>query len=90
MQVKVWVIAWYREQDWSDWCAVGKFTGGHKEWLARAEAGAKARERDGYSVAKVVIEPAKFIEWCRVNGREIDGDARTLYAISLLDDRADD
>src|ERR1700680_2963197 len=87
MPVKVWVIPWYREQDWSEWCFICKFKGSHKEWVARAEAEAKVQESLGYNVGQIVIEPHKLMKWSRINGGKIDNEARMTYAISLVDAR---
>ena len=86
-EIKALIIPWYREQDWADWVSVCKFNGRHKDWLTKAEAGAKNQEGLGYSVAKVVIEPGKFIEWSGVNGGKIDHEARMTYAISVFHSR---
>ena len=58
MPVKVWVIPWYREQDWPEWCFICKFKGSHKEWVARAEAEAKVQESLGYNVGQIVSDTA--------------------------------
>ena len=87
MTLKPWVVAWYREQDWPAWCGDYHFSGTYQDWLKRAEAGAKQSEAQGYAVAKVVIEPDKFLEWSRSSGSRLDGEARTAYAIWLFHDR---
>jgi len=86
-KIKVWIIPWYREQDWANWISACKFDGSHKDWLTRAEAGVKAQESLGYNVAKVVIEPGKFIEWSSVNGGKIDHETRMTYAASIFHSR---
>jgi len=85
--IRPWIITWYREQDWPAWCSACDFKGSYKDWLARAEAGAKQQERLGYNVAKVIIEPDKFIEWSRINGGKVNHEARTAYAASLFHGR---
>ena len=87
MNVRAWIIPWYRKQDWADWCSLCKFQGSFEDWLARAEAGAKQQESLGHNVAKVVIQPGEFSEWSRVTGSKIDHDARMAYAISVFDSR---
>jgi hypothetical protein len=86
-EIKAWIIPWYREQDWTDWVTVCKFDGSHKDWLTKAETGTKTQESLGYNVAKVVIEPSKFIEWSRINGGKIDHEARMKYATSVFHSR---
>jgi hypothetical protein len=87
MNIKGWVIPWYREQDWPEWCSLCKFKGSHKDWLSRAEADAKAHESLGRTVVKVVIEPRKFLEWCRTHRGEGISEERMIYAILLADAR---
>jgi hypothetical protein len=55
----------------------------------RAEAGAAAHGRRGLTVARVVIEPRKFLEWRRVHRGKITEHDRMHYAISLYAERED-
>lgn len=87
MSVHAWIVPWYRQQDWADWRALFKFEGTHKEWLSRAEAGVKTQEALGFTVARVIIEPRKFLDWSRARGGKADGNARMSYAISLFKSR---
>ena len=88
MNSMVWVTPWYREQDWPEWCRLCNFEGSHDAWLARAEAGTREQQRAGLSVARVVIEPQKFLEWRNTHRGRVAPDAeRMVYAISVLDAR---
>jgi hypothetical protein len=83
MMDKVWVIPWYREQDWPEWRSLCDFEGSHKEWLARAEAGTRQPERLGWTVARVIIEPQKFLAWSRTRRGMVESDDRMAYALSI-------
>ena len=84
MQVQVWIVPWYREEDWAQWCSHCDLKGSYDGWVARTEAFAKQKDGLGYNVAKILIEPAQFLEWSRVHGRKTDHEARVAYAISIF------
>lgn len=90
MQVRAWIIPWYRQQDWPRWVTVCEFKGSFEEWLARAEAGAKHYESLGYNVAKVVLDPEKFVEWSKGHGGIVDANARLLCATTVFHERANE
>jgi len=79
-----WIIPWYRENDWAEWCSVCHFQGSFRNWLTRTKARARRQEQIGYRVAAVMIEPGKFVEWSRMNGDKIDHEARMDYAMALF------
>ena len=87
MNDALWIIPWYREQDWPEWCSLCNFRGSHKDWLSRAEAGAKAQGGPGLNVVKVVIEPRNFLAWGRNSPGENGDGARMAYAMWLFAER---
>ena len=83
MQVRGWPIAWYRKEDWPRWRAICPDFAADK-WLQRAEAGFKQHQDSSHFPEKVVIDPDEFMEWSRVHGREVNGQARSAYAASII------
>ncbi len=85
MKVRGWAIPWYREEDWARWRAIcPDFQPDYKKWLELAEAGFKQQQALGHFPEKVVLDPDEFLEWSRVQHRRRDGQARSMYAISIL------
>ena len=84
MKVRGWAIPWYREEDWASWRAIcPDFQPDYKKWLELAEAGFKQQQALGHFPEKVVLDPDEFLEWSRVQHRRRDGQARSMYAISI-------
>lgn len=74
-------IAWFRKEDWQRWCEIcPDFQPDYNHWLRRAEAKFQELQALGKRLQKVVIEPAEFLEWSRVNGGKIDTYARAEFA----------
>jgi hypothetical protein len=87
-------LSWYRKADWPRWLEIDPdFEPDYDYWLARSEGQIAALEKRGIFPTKVVIDPEKFLEWCRVNNHEpavrLCGpapptNARALYAAEML------
>ena len=79
--VKSLSIAWFKKEDWQRWCAIDPdFQPDYQHWLSRAEGAFKQYEDLGKHVLKVIIEPDEFLEWSRINGGKVNGQARSAFA----------
>ena len=61
-----------------------RFAADYDKWLQRAEAGFKQHQDSSHFPEKVVIDPDEFMEWSQVHGREVNGQARSAYAASII------
>ena len=82
------VMVWYNEADWETYKSL--FDDAHllpakyKDWVARAEEKIKEVEASGDLVAKVTIDTVLFPAWCKENGRKMDAESRTTFAIEAV------
>ena len=66
-------VAWLREEDWPRWLTVDRsFHPSYDRWLKKTEAAVKEVEARGALVEKVTVNPDEFVEWCGVNGCEVE------------------
>ena len=82
------VMVWYNEDDWERYKTL--FDDAHllpdsyQQWLQRAEEKVKEVEAGGDIVAKVTIDTVLFPAWCKENGRKLDAESRTTFAIKAI------
>lgn len=50
------------------------------DWRAQADLVVEMLSREGKTVAKALIEPQAFAEWCSIQGLEVDAKARSRFA----------
>ena len=76
-------IAWFTRRNYSQHRALDPLglPLTFDEWLF----GAGQPKDAGRASARVVIDPAKFSAWCRAQGREANGPARTAFAQIVAD-----
>jgi hypothetical protein len=76
-------VTWYRREDYARLKAM--FKDGEKipdtydEWLKSAENVFGTLTLEGLTVVKAYLDPESFPEWCKANGFEMDGAARSQY-----------
>ncbi len=85
MSKAVFSVAWFRREDWG---AVQETNEGMQnsfdDWLADAESGVAAFEREnGATVHKVIITAAKLGERHRALGRKLNSNDRSQLAIQM-------
>ena len=82
------VMVWYREEDWeshtSHFDDAQLLPQNYTEWYKRAEEKVREVEASGDLVVKVTIDTVLFPAWCRENGRKMDAESRTTFAIEAL------
>jgi hypothetical protein len=52
-------------------------------WLAAAENNENVGHQAGLQISRIMIEPDKFVEWCREKGFEPDSAARIKYVSEM-------
>lgn len=84
MQVSAIGMAWYREADYERLLQIfvdaDRLPKLYSRWEALAEKGYNERIGQGQIVVKAYIEPDSFVDWCAVNGCNVDAGGRMKYA----------
>lgn len=82
---KVYVaVAWLRREDWPRWQAIDSDLPAYDQWLNKIETAIKEVKKNGQIAEKIIINPDDFVAWCRTNNRQIERNARALFASELL------
>ena len=81
-------VAWYRAEQWSRLLEVSvdhsELEGTYDEWQAMATKGLADLARAGVWARKVDVDVDELVEWCRSEGRPVDGAARAAFAALKL------
>ena len=81
-------IAWYRREQWPLLRAMSadtdKLEATYEEWEAFATKHVRDLEARGIRVHKIDVEVEALARWCEREGRPVDGDARSDYAMRGL------
>ena len=51
----------------------------HEDWLKNAMRQVQWLKKDGFHVVEVPIDIDEWVAWCRENGHELNGEARSEY-----------
>ena len=82
------VMVWYREEDWESHKSLFDdaqlLPENFNEWHRRAEEKVREVEASGDLVVKVTIDTVLFPAWCKENGRKLDAESRTTFAIEAV------
>ena len=71
MSLRRVALAWFRQEDWPQWCAMDPdFQPDYQHWLRRMDALFEKQKAAGVTVVKVVIEPAEFLKWSKAHDRK--------------------
>ena len=85
MSVQVVGIAWYRREDYdrlmSMFSDAGDLPATFDKWRAKADKAHRVLTRQGLIVAKALVDPETFPDWCRARGMEMDKHARMKYGM---------
>jgi len=77
-------VAWYRAEQWARLLEVAvdrsSLERTHDEWQAMASRGLADLARTGVSARKVEVDVDELVDWCRSEGRPVDGAARAAFA----------
>jgi hypothetical protein len=77
-------LPWYHRADYANLLLLfsdpDKMPDTYDAWLARAEAVEAQLQRAGFTVARILIRPSPFAEWCKEQSVSPDQTARLTYA----------
>ena len=81
-------VAWYRAEQWPRLLEVSvdrsELERTYDEWQAIATKGLADLARAGVWARKVDVDVDELVEWCRSEGRAVDGAARAAFAVLKL------
>ncbi len=81
-------VAWYAEAEWQRLRDVAAdpetLEDTYAEWLKVFEKGVRDLAAAGVVAERVEVSVAELEEWCRQEGCELDGGARSAFASELL------
>lgn len=83
---KIIVLAWYRAQDYAAHRRLDPkgMEPRFKDWLKNAEYTEKRLKADGFTVHRVMLDPAQLAGWAALNGGNIDTEMRARFAHHLF------
>ncbi|MCD4706427.1 MAG: hypothetical protein K8S62_01665 [Candidatus Sabulitectum sp.] len=83
-------VAWYRREQWALLKSVAKDAGelenSYDEWLEFAEPAFEAIRNTGTHLMKVDVDIEELIQWCKHEGRPVDGPARADFVTRKMKD----
>jgi hypothetical protein len=81
-------VTWFREEDYPALLHIfedaDKMPRSWKEWLKRAEQMEKRAKAQGYSTARIYIDPDDFRDWCLREGMRIGSEARRKFVVDTV------
>ena len=81
-------VAWYRAEQWPRLLEVAvdrsELERTYDEWQVVATKGLADLARAGGRARKVEVDVDELVEWCRSEGRPVDGAARAAFAAFKL------
>ncbi len=81
-------IAWYRREEWSRLLEIAadrdELEDTYEEWLHNAETRLHEMAEAGINPTRVYINLDELQDWCIVQGRPLDGDARAVFTAEKL------
>jgi hypothetical protein len=76
-------VAWYREEDYPRILRIMEdrhlMMASFSKWLAAAEKFEKSSKGQGFDVVRVIIDPVRFVAWCRKHSLSCNARARVKY-----------
>ena len=83
-------VAWYRPEQWSRLVEICSDADAldmtYEDWLRNATARFEELTAAGFTLKRVDVDVERLLAWCLVQGRPVDGAARSAYAAKLLED----
>ena len=80
--------AWYRADQWERLREISvdreKLGDTYEEWVANAKKALREMRKAGIHAEKVEVDVEELLAWCRAEGRDVDGKARSQYAAEMV------
>jgi hypothetical protein len=81
-------IAWYKREEWSHLLEISadcdELEDTYEEWLHNAETRLHEMAEAGINPTRVYINLDELQDWCIVQGRPLDGNARAVFTAEKL------
>jgi hypothetical protein len=83
--------AWYRAEQWERLREISadrdELEESYEDWVAQAEESLQALREAGIDVEKVPVDVEALLAWCQAQGRQVNGEARAEYAVTMMQQR---
>jgi hypothetical protein len=77
-------MVWYRREDYEAIRTImvdsEELPDTYDKWFYQAEKTAKYLKRRGLAVERAYLDPHEFPDWCKANGMQLNGAARSAFA----------
>jgi len=84
-------VCWYKEEQWERLKEIvadpESLEDTYQQWRKDAEKALSQLRANGLNVKKVSVDTEEMLIWANENGRSLDGEARSEYAVYLLKHR---
>ena len=84
-------VCWYKEEQWERLKEIvpnpEDIEDTYQQWRKDAENAISQLREKGMDVKKVSVDTEEMLLWANEHGHQLDGDARTQYAIYLMKKR---
>lgn len=81
-------FAWYRREQWQRLRQVSadveELEESYHEWLATASTRFRQLQELGFNIRRADVDVEDLVEWCKQQGRPVDGAARADYVAEGL------
>jgi hypothetical protein len=82
--VKLVAHVWLRKEDWPRWQEIDPELPSYDRWLTKENATTAEFKRKGIAAERIVVEPDRFLDWCRTNNKPVHRNTRSAYAAMEL------
>src|SRR5688572_302103 len=81
-------MAWYHREHYQEIKRImadsDQLPDTYDKWFYQAEKTERTLKRRGLSVERVYVDPQTFPAWCIAKGKEMNGEARSVYASEFV------
>ncbi|GMQ82617.1 MAG: hypothetical protein BMS9Abin05_2072 [Rhodothermia bacterium] len=81
-------VAWYRLEQWTLLKSISvdsaELEDTYQEWIEAAEQSLKQIRETGINARKVDVDVDELSDWCRTEGRPVDGSARSQFVVHQM------
>ena len=81
-------IAWYKPEQWNLLLTVSEdrdqLEKNYSEWEEFAETKLRELDEKGIQYKKITLDIDELYQWCKIEGRLVNGESRSLFAADKL------
>ena len=84
-------VAWYTSEQWDRLKVLADdpeaMDDTHNDWLQNATGHVRGLKQQGFQVVKVPLDVGEWVAWCKKNGKELNGAARSEFTSQKVSER---